>query len=352
MRRRSRAACFLASASLLLVSPGVAAQWWNPQDMTPPGRRGTPDEPKVVYNDALFVAARNATNAALWNDEFKKLERMHEEFVSGRIRTLDGRWMAEAMQRGLDGAFWAGDEDMLKKVFLRWEKELPDSRLLPVARAVLWQRLAWRARGGGTASSVSAEGMQVFRERLRMAGKVLQESEATGKESPIWYWAALVVAGGTGVPAPRFDALFEEAVARFPTYQPLYATRMNYLLPQWGGSYAAVDRFIADSVARTRGSEGDSFYALLYVDIASKHEGDFFRDTDVSWPRMKSAFEELLVRHPDSLNKTIFATFACRARDKETTARLLSELGNAAKLGYGSPGISTESCRRFALSAI
>ena len=340
----------IAFAFTALALQSSLAQWWNPQDRTPPARRGTPDEPKVVYNQAMFNAARNAANGAMWNDDFKKLERMHEEFVRERLRTNDGRWMAEAVQAGLDGAFHAADERLLKTLFERWEKALPESRLLPVAKAVMWQRLAWRARGNAGASQVPGEGMQVFQERLRMAGAALRESEATGKDSPIWYWVALIVAGGSGVPGSEFDALFNEAVTRYPTYQPLYNTRMNYLLPQWGGSYKAVDRFVADSVSRTSASEGQSYYALLYVDVATKHPGDFFGETGVSWPRMKASFDDLLARHPDARNKELYATFACRARDRDTTARILTELGEAAKLGYGSPGVSTESCRRFALS--
>ena len=64
---------------------------------------------------------------------------------------------------------------------------------------------------------------------------------------------------------------------------------------------------------------------------------------------MRKAFEDLVARHPDPWNKNVFATFACRARDKETSGRLLAELGASASLGAWSPGITTESCRRFAL---
>jgi len=75
---------------------------------------------------------------------------------------------------------------------------------------------------------------------------------------------------------------------------------------------------------------------------------DLFNDSEVSWPKLKKAFEDLNARYPDEWNKNLFATFACRARDKETTGRLLVELGTKAKLGAYSNGITTEGCRRFA----
>lgn len=65
---------------------------------------------------------------------------------------------------------------------------------------------------------------------------------------------------------------------------------------------------------------------------------------------MKRAFDDMVARHPDNWNRNVYATFACRARDKETTARLLAELGDKAQLGAWSSGISTESCRRFVVA--
>jgi hypothetical protein len=125
---------------------------------------------------------------------------------------------------------------------------------------------------------------------------------------------------------------------------------VNYLRPQWGGSYEAVDRFVEAAVARTRATEGESFYAWIYLDIAPKVHGDLFRETLATWPKMKKAFEDLVARHPDPYNRNAFASVACLARDRETTARLLTLLGKAAELGRWFDGVTTESCQRFALT--
>ena len=197
------------------------------------------------------------------------------------------------------------------------------------------------------------DGRARIRDRLNKATQALESSQEVGKESPIWYWVALIVAGSSGRSAAEQDALFEQAVKRFPSYQPLYYTRMNYLLPQWGGSYDAVERFVRASVARTSEKEGSAFYAWLYVDLGNGRKnlgGDLFAVTKVSWPSMKKGFEDLVERYPADSNKNLFATYACRARDKETTGRLLTELGEKAKLGFAAQGISTESCRMFALT--
>jgi len=192
--------------------------------------------------------------------------------------------------------------------------------------------------------------VQIFNEGLRHAAIALHDAEPGGRQSPLWYWVALIVAGSSGQPAPVFDALFEEAVTRFPYYQPLYYTRLNYYLPQWGGSYEAVDRFIARSVARTSAQEGDAFYTWLYLDVARTQGGDLFQKTLADWPRLRKGFEDMIARHPDTWNLNVFATWACQVRDRETTALLLTQLGTKAALGAWSPGVSTESCRRFAFT--
>jgi hypothetical protein len=190
--------------------------------------------------------------------------------------------------------------------------------------------------------------MQLFRENLAKAAVALKGSEATGKDSPMWYWTALIVAGSTGQAADAFDTLFEEAVTRYPTYQTLYFTRVNYLLPQWGGNFKRVDAFVDKAVARTASSEGNAFYVWLYVDVSRKVDGDYLATTAATWPKMKQGFDDLVARYPDDWNKNLYATFACRARDKEATVRMLRELGDKAQLGAWSEGVTTEGCKRFA----
>ena len=118
-------------------------------------------------------------------------------------------------------------------------------------------------------------------EKLKLAREALAAGQVQGQESPIWWWATLAVAGSSGVKGDAFDVLFNEAVRRFPLYQPLYYTRMNYHLPQWGGSFDAVDRFVSEAVKRTSDAEGSAMYAWLYLDIARKTQ-EGFEGTQVS----------------------------------------------------------------------
>ncbi|HSS27689.1 MAG TPA: hypothetical protein VLL50_07015, partial [Usitatibacter sp.] len=152
--------------------------------------------------------------------------------------------------------------------------------------------------------------------------------------------------------AADLDRLLAEAEARYPGYEPLYAARMTFLLPAWGGSFEAIDRFVREAARANERREGRAFYAWLYLDLAAARGCDrLFDHSLVSWDDMKPAFEDMVSRYPDRWNLNVFATFACRARDAVTTATLLARLGVDANLGAWSQGVSTESCRRMVRDA-
>jgi len=349
MRLNLRAAF---ACAFLFGSSTTLAQWWDPTDMTPPYLKGTPQAPKVVYNHNKVQSARQAINAAIWNNDFARVERMYDEFLSQNIRATDGTWLVESVQVTFDQLFQAGLEPQMAKVMESWQKAIPDSKLRPVIEAVRWQRLAWNARGGASGSATPGEAMTLFKERLVKAAQALDAAGEAGRQSPIWYWVALIVAGSSGRPDAQFDALFEEAVARFPSYQPLYYTRVNYLLPQWGGDFRRVDAFVAQSVARTAGAEGESFYAWIYTDLMLKHprRDRFFEDTKATWPHMKKALDDLSRRYPE--NKTLYLAYACHMRDRDTTARLIQELGPSAQVDPFFDGVTIDTCKRFALQPV
>lgn len=334
----------------LALCAEAQAQWWNPNDPTPPKFRGTQWATPPVYTHQMLENAAQQVHVALETGDFAKVERMYAEFLETRLRTNDGLWMLESVQRTLHMWFGTHDEARIRRFFAEWAEKIPDSKLRPIAQADMWQSVAWEARGRGYASNVTPEGWQMFRERLAKASEAVDASEAIGRDSPYWYWVALGVAGSTGRPEAQFDALFDRAATRFPSYQPLYSARLNYLMPQWGGDFDKVDRFIDAAVRRTAAAEGNTFYARLYMDVSKGtfQDSEFFRDSRVSWPRMRESFEELNRRYPDSWNKSLYAGFACRVRDRETTARLLQDMKPNAEVFAFKDGISMDTCRRFA----
>ena len=216
-------------------APAAHAQWWNYNDATPRKLWGTQWEPKLVYSRDIFDQVGPAVDVAIQNGHFDRLERMHDEFLRTGLRATDGSFMVEAIQARFEWGFSGVSEADATAMLAKWAAQAPGSKLRPGHRGVdvaaaRLERARWPVRIDG-----AGEAMKVFRQRL---GKAARRSRRASRSKGI---ADLVLgradrgrqqraAGG------RAGRLFEEAVTRFPHYQPLYYTRMNYLLPQWGGS--------------------------------------------------------------------------------------------------------------------
>jgi hypothetical protein len=291
-----------------------------------------------------FVEQVRAIESALVDRDFARLDRLHESLLASRTRTDDGTWLVESFEWAFDAAFQADSPARLDAIVEEWRRAAPQSALRPVAEAFVWQGRAWRTRGGGCSPEWMAGARTLYARFLERAQAAL-DGAPSAKASPLWYTAAIRVAGGAGRRAEDVDALLEEGAARHPGYRPLYSARLAFLTPEWGGDYGQVDRFVRRSVERTRATEGTSYYATLYVDLAREPCGDPLGASEVSWPEMKRGFADLLERHDSTWNWNLLGTFACRFRDADETARALARLGKDARLGIWSEGISTESCR-------
>jgi hypothetical protein len=293
-----------------------------------------------------FVGEIGDIQTALENRDFGRLESLHEALLASRARTADGTWMIESFEWAFDSKFGSASPARLEGLLEDWRRAAPGSRLRPIAEAFAWQNRAWRARGTGCSPGWMAGAEEIYARYLERAAKAL-EGAAEAKASPLWYTVAIRVAGGEKRAASEIEALLEEGEARHPAYRPLYRARLTFLLPAWGGDYERLDRFVRRAAERTRASEGSSFYAGLYVDLARVECGDPLDESRASWPDMRQGFLDLLERHDATWNWNLYGTFACRFRDREETARVLARLGKEANLGIWSRGISTRSCREM-----
>jgi hypothetical protein len=288
----------------------------------------------------------------LQNGGYAHLDALYAEYFAGGARTRDGTWMIRAFPTAFESIFPYLPEARVEEIFRDWKARDPGSELRPVAEAFAWQERAWFSKGIGCYTQGLSSGRKAFDALLDRSAKALREDEERGQGSALWHVAAMMVAGGQLRPAVELDALLADSVKRFPGFEPLYAARMTFLLPDWGGSFEAVDRFARESTVKTRAIEGNALYTWLYLDLASRPGcARLFQDSNVSWPEMKAGFDDILARYPDTRARNTYATFACRMRDVVTTERLLAELGKDAQLGIWSSGISSESCREMVRAA-
>jgi len=303
------------------------------------------------YDHRAYGRAVSDVFSALHAGDVAALESMHARFMRPDARATDGTWMLQALQEGFDDYFLTQPPGGMEKRFAEWRAREPASTLRPAAEAFAWLQRAQNAKRAGCIATWTSANRKAFDALVAKAAEALRSNDSAEARTPLWYTAALLVAGSQSRPATDLDALLDEATRAYPLYAPIRSARMMFLLPEWGGDFDALDRFVRGAAERTRAAEGSAMYAWLYLDLArARRCDDLFGDSRVQWPDLQVAFDDMLERHPDPWNRNLYATFACRARDRATTARLLAALGPDASLGAWSRGLSTESCRSLAES--
>ncbi|SRR6266481_909880 len=265
-----------------------------------------------------------------WNNE-SWLDGVVNEWKNPKCILDDGRPMLGALKYAYESIFdtqtdWSVSLSRVEYL----KKKYPNTAFVALAEADYWTNYAWDARGGGFASSVTPDGLKLFRERLEKAEKVLIDSRSYASQLPGWYDEMIIVQSALGRPEDERDQTFLEATRKYKYYYPTYITMMNYLSPKWGGSWGTVENLIKWSVDNTKEMDGSSMYARLYSSTATRLPPgvDLFKETQAKWPKMKQGFEDMMARHPKSKwNLNNFAKFACMANDKKTFLMLRRQMG-------------------------
>jgi hypothetical protein len=194
-----------------------------------------------------------------------------------------------------------------------------------------WILYAWHARGKGYSDTLTDKQIEVWRERLGRAERVVSELERVPIKPPQWYWTMIVLARAQGWSRERLDEVFDEAVASEPLYLHLYSAKAMYLLPRWHGEEGDWERFAETSAARLTGAEGSVVYGHIAWQVSQLYAGDrFFKQNRVSWVKIRQGFidrETLYGTNNNTLNA--FALMAGNAADQPTTRNLMVRIGDA-----------------------
>jgi hypothetical protein len=182
---------------------------------------------------------------------------------------------------------------------------------------VYWHTQAWVARGVAHGRPVTRESLALFAEDLEKSRLVLATRSRDFGTCPAWAALQIEVLAGLGK-GKQARAVFDEGIAAFPGYHPLYLAMAHAYSPELGGSAAAVDAFAREAVVLGKGFEGKGLYARIYQSMDSVHELPFLpgHSATPSWPLLRDAYSDLLAAYPDSyLLANAFASVACRSGD-------------------------------------
>ncbi len=142
------------------------------------------------------------------------------------------------------------------------EKDGNDAAALLI-RARFYFDVAWEKRGHDYTGDTAAEKLDAFQSYI---DKALADCEAALRldpANPYTLYLRFRILSSLGG-SQRMVQAFQEAVARYPGYYPLYTMMLDRLQPKWGGSVPAMYAF----VDRYAGGAGETApLKLLYVDL-------------------------------------------------------------------------------------
>ena len=266
-------------------------------------------------------AVLSRVQAAIVANDFASLSTMEDAFRSSRARTPSGVWKLAVFHAGLQAYLAEGlepeDECRYRRAQFvqRWAAAEPRSPAPAITNAALLLQQAWCFRGRGYADSVAAEAWPKFRKGVAAAYETLEKDGTWASTDPEFYAVKLDVLRGQGVSKTTFHAVVEEATAREPEYHRIYFNAVWFYLPQWGGSYAAVEDFARYAAERTRASEQGGLSARVFWSL--EECGCRIIEQAADWSTLKQAMRDVYNRYPVPWNGKYFADLSCRMGDAE-----------------------------------
>lgn len=274
-----------------------------------------------------FNAARDQFWSMLVNEKYKQLDE-ESDLAREKLTTVaDGQPKLATFYAGVSGCLTSGCRNALSQADWRmrleklkaWIASNPNSNTARIALATYNLEYGWAVRGQGPGYTVNSQALDIFREYVERARVELIKLEIIGNNDPGWYTSMLRVARSQGWSRKDFNALYSEAVSKFPQYIPLYFEMATYLAPRWYGSISELRSYINDVTKQTYSIMGDTLYARLNWLMST---GKMFQNGQASWGRMKKGFERIIKDYPHPWNINNYAKFACLAGDTATFARL------------------------------
>ena len=284
-----------------------------------------------------------------YDPSYDLLQRAESELGYSEKRFASGQYYFDAWFLSLDSVLSLPYDHVYRSVS-GWAKAKGEDGYVKLAEARLRYAEAWKARGPGLPNTVTPEGWDVYRRKLREADQTLDAGSERLKRTGPWYVMKLRIAYQLSELKGSRAELLKAGSELWPEYVKIYATPMAFSAPAWGGRYAEAERIARFAVEKTKSKWGASYYPLVYLEMFRSGCGCELPDTEADWRLMKQGFRDLEARGGAYENMVnAFASLACTVRDRPEARRLL-ELAD--KLKKDRSAGAPDPCREFAFRAI
>ena len=305
-------------------------------------------------SDLAYYQIQDQAEALLKAGKFDEIETLASQYRQSQETIPSGMWKLAGVYLGVaevdEKASNAEWEKRVEKIS-QWTKSRPKSVTARVALARCYHDGAYRSRGMGWGSGVKENQWKEMYARLDKGARVLADSTAMRKQCPGWYAAAQRIAALENRPQKEFDAITDEALQLFPAYEDFHFFRAKQLLPRWGGSKDAWQKYAAQVANEKGGEAGDALYARIIWSLQKYAGSETLDELDgFDWPRAKRGFE-VIGKGPDPFaSANAFARVAWLADDRETASSLFqSPIGTHADFSVWWNREEFKKARRWAL---
>jgi hypothetical protein len=270
----------------------------------------------------------------LSHHDFDGVEHAADIARSNKSRFPGGPWKLYVFYDTISkpvGGRQAGDADWNAHLALlqQWVSRKPQSGTAHIALAQAYLHYGSKARGNGSAGTVTDEGGQSYGGRSQMAFSNLKEAATLPGRCPYWYEAMMQVAIAQGWSKSRTKELVDESISYEPDFYHVYREYANYLQPKWYGKEGEAEAFGNAISQRIGGDEGSFVYFEIATVLNCTPCGNSENIDNLSWPKIKEgyvALERLYGTSP--LKRNRFAFLTVKFRDKAAAREVFLQIGD------------------------
>ena len=127
-----------------------------------------------------------------------------------------------------------------------WVAQSNDDAISLLIRAQYYYQMGWLKRGSHFVQETPAASFASFESYMKKARADVDTAIRLNDDNPYGRYLKLLILRGFGM-SQDMKAVFDEAIAKYPGYFPLYEAVLRVLEPRWGGTvkvmYAFVDQY-------------------------------------------------------------------------------------------------------------
>jgi hypothetical protein len=267
--------------------------------------------------------------SAIAAKNYAALSAMEDDFRSSRARTSSGIWKLAVFHAGvqhhLRNAPWQeGCQNLSARFLQNWATATPRNPAPVITNAALSLDQAWCLRGDRYAHLVAPDVWPRFHALVADASQTLKNHHAMASVDPEYYAIKARALLGEGASKATTYEMLEEATSREPYYHRTYFNAAWSFLPQWGGSFAEVERLALYAARKTSTGEDKGFYARVFWNLDTLVPDIMERAADPSV--LKQAMRDVYNRYPTRWNSKHNAEVSCRLGDGQAGRQYLRAL--------------------------